>query len=146
MPAPRSLNTNLLFLAGELTHILHQQITAGFREHRIPVTVEQFAVLTVLFYKNGINQQEISESLNRNKTTMTRVIANMERSKLIVRKADATDARGKLLHLTAKGKLIQQQAIKVSGNLYMKAIGGLRKNELNTSANVLVKAIQNLRQ
>src|SRR5690349_11006788 len=130
MSTPRSLDTNLLFLAGELTHILHQKMTAGFRDHRISVTVEQFAVLTVLFYENGVNQQELSTRLNRNKTTMTRVISNMERTRLIVRKADENDARGKRIHLTSKGKDVQQRAIAVAGALYMKAIASISQKSL----------------
>lgn len=104
MSSPRSLETNVLFLAGEASHMLHGAITAAFKGKKIGVTVEQFSILVLLFYQNGINQQEIGLRLNRNKTTITRVIANMERKKMIVRMTDKADARGKLIFLTAKGK------------------------------------------
>ena len=145
MSAPNSLETNILYLCGELSMVLHRRLTAVFREMDVRVTVEQFSVLTVLFYENGINQQELSQRLDRNKTTITRVIANMERSKMIVRQTDKTDARGKLIFLTAKGRSIQQQAIRFSGELYMKAIAGIGQGALDASAGVLAKAIRNLK-
>jgi DNA-binding MarR family transcriptional regulator len=145
MSAPATLESNILYLCGELSMVLHRRLTAAFRENDVRVTVEQFSVLTVLFYENGINQQELSQRLDRNKTTITRVIANMERSRMIVRKADETDARGKLIFLTAKGRAIQQQAIRFSGELYMKAIAGIGHGALDASAGVLVKAIRNLK-
>jgi DNA-binding MarR family transcriptional regulator len=145
MPAPRSLNTNIIFLCGELSHMVHRSLTASFEGKKINVTVEQFAVLALLFYNNGINQQEISERLNRNKTTIARVISNMERSKLIVRVTDKADARGKLIYLTAKGKEIQRQGIELSGALYLKAIKGIKNNALKEGVDLLNSILQNLK-
>jgi DNA-binding MarR family transcriptional regulator len=146
MPAPRSLETNVLFLCGGLSHVLHRQLTMAFRKKKVPLTVEQFSVLTVLFYENGINQQELSQRLDRNKATITRVIATMERNRLIVRKPDRSDARGKLIFLAGKGRALQQKSIRLSGELYMKAIAGIGENSLEACARVLVSAIQNLKE
>jgi DNA-binding MarR family transcriptional regulator len=145
MPAPGSLNTNVIFLCGELSHLVHRELTASFAGKKIKVTVEQFAVLVLLFYKDGINQQEISKGLNRNKTTVARVISNMERNKLIVRATDKTDARGKLIYLTARGKAIQRQGIELSGAIYLKAIGRVKNNTLKEGVFMLNSIIQNLK-
>jgi DNA-binding MarR family transcriptional regulator len=145
MPAPRSLSTNVIFLCSELSHIVHRALTASFAGKKINVTVEQFAVLVLLFYKNGINQQEISVGLNRDKTTVARVISNMERNKLIVRVTDKTDARGKLIYLTPKGKAIQRQGIELSGALYKKAIAGVKDKTLKESVLLLNSIIRNLK-
>jgi DNA-binding MarR family transcriptional regulator len=145
MPAPRSLNSNLIFLCSELSHLVHRALTTSLAEKKINVTVEQFAVLALLFYNDGINQQEISEGLNRNKTTIARVISNMERNKLIVRATDKTDARGKLIYLTAKGKAIQKQGIELSGALYLKAVAGVNNKTLKESVYLLNSIIQKLK-
>lgn len=146
MSAPRSLETNVIFLCGELSHHFHRALTNAFKENRIGITVEQFSILALLFYQDGINQQEIGAQLNRNKTTITRVITNMERNKMIVRVTDKTDSRGRLIFLTRKGKLLQQRAIRHSGALYMKAIAGLNRNSLEQAARVLNKIMQNVKQ
>lgn len=146
MSAPKSLEANVIFLCGEVTHVLHRAITSAFKANRIGITVEQFSILVLLFYQNGINQQEISARLNRNKTTVTRVISNMERKKMIVRVADKSDARGKLIFLTAKGKALQQRAIGHTGAIYMKAIGGIRKDNLVQAGRLLNRIIQNIKK
>ena len=145
MSGPRSLETNVLFLCGELTHVLHRALTEAFKKNRIHVTVEQFSVLALLFYQDGINQQEISVRLNRNKTTVTRVISNMERNKMIVRVTDKNDSRGNLIFLTAKGRAIQKRAIEHSGALYLKAVGGIKGSTLEQNARLLKRIIENLK-
>lgn len=146
MSSPKSLETNVIFLCGEVSHVLHGAITAAFKENKIGITVEQFSILVLLFYQDGLNQQEISIRLNRNKTTITRVISNMERKKMIVRVTDKNDARGKLIYLTATGKALQRRAIEHSGAIYMKATDGLRKNSLAEAAQLLNKIIQNIKK
>ncbi|MEP6737157.1 MAG: MarR family transcriptional regulator [Chryseolinea sp.] len=132
-------------MSGELTHVLHRALTSAFKKNRITVTVEQFSILALLFYRDGINQQEIGANLNRNKTTITRVISIMERNKLIVRVTDKDDSRGNLIFLTPKGKAIQKRAIEHSGALYMKAISGIANTELAQGASLLTRIIQNLK-
>ncbi|HMJ71146.1 MAG TPA: MarR family winged helix-turn-helix transcriptional regulator [Cyclobacteriaceae bacterium] len=145
MPEPRSLDANVLFLCGELSHMLHGVITATFKLNGVGVTVEQFSVLVLLFYQDGVNQQEISLRLNRNKTTITRVISNMERKKMIVRVTDKKDARGKLIFLTAKGRSIQQRAIGLSGGIYLKAMTGATRSELQQGIRLLNRIMRNLK-
>jgi DNA-binding MarR family transcriptional regulator len=144
VPAPVSLDTNVLYLAGELTHVLHSALSATFRKNKIGVTVEQFSILAILFYQDGINQQELGSRLKRNKTTITRVISLMERNKLIVRATDKADSRGKLIFLTKKGKTIQMKAITHAGAMYMKAVAGLDERSVKKTAEVLNKAIRNI--
>jgi len=144
MSAPGSLSTNVIYLCGELSHIFHRALTSGFAAKGIRVTVEQFSVLALLFYQDGINQQEISVRLNRSKTTITRVMSNMERNRMIVRVPDKKDMRGKLIFLTKKGKALQGRAIELSGALYMKAIGGLQERDLAQSVRLLNRIIRNV--
>ena len=142
---PTSLENNIIYLAGELTHVLHRALTSSFKKNKIHVTVEQFSILALLFYKNGINQQEISVALNRDKTTIARVISNMERNKLVARVMDKSDSRGKLIHLTTKGKNLQQRAIRHSGELYFRAIKGVSKGALHDTNRTLSAILKNLK-
>src|ERR1041385_2330799 len=146
MSAPSSLETNVLFLCGELAHIFNRALTVQFRKNKIGVTVEQFSILALLFYQDGINQQEISARLNRNKTTIARVISNMERNKMITRVTDKNDSRGKLIFLTKNGRALQQRAITLTGGMYMKAIAGIKSTSLEQSARLLNTIIQNVKK
>jgi len=142
---PDSLENNIIFLCGEFSHLFHHALTAMFKKHRIPVSVEQFSILALLFYKNGINQQEISGLLNRDKTTVARVIVKMEKSKLIVRMTDRKDNRGKLIYLTDEGERVQEKAVECSAKLYHRAIRNLKPPELKTSLKVMTRMLKNVK-
>ena len=80
---PISLQTNIIFSCGDFVHVFHRALTRAFKSNRIPVTIEQFSILAILFYQNGINQKEIGTLLGRDKTTITRIISNMVKNKVI---------------------------------------------------------------
>lgn len=146
MAIPRSLETNVMYLCGKLTHQLHRALTTAFRKNGIRVTVEQFSILALLFYNEGINQQEISARLNRDKTTVARVLSNMERTRMIMRTPDKMDTRGKLIFLTKKGRSIQQRAIAHSGTLYIKAVAGSGKRAMTDTVQLLTRFIRNINE
>jgi len=146
MKSPNSLSSNIVYLCGEFSHVFHQMLTREFKENDIAVTVEQFSVLAMLFYQDGLSQQEISDVLGRDKTTMARVISIMERDNMITRVTNKNDYRGKLIYLTRKGRSIQQKAVGVSGKLYLRALGNLRESELKTAMKVMGAMTKNLSQ
>ena len=144
MKAPDSLSSNIIYLCGEFSHVFHQILTKEFKENGVAVTVEQFSVLAMLFYRDGLSQQEMSDVLGRDKTTIARVISIMERDNMITRVTNKNDNRGKLIHLTNKGRSIQQKAVGVSGKLYLKALGNLKQSQLNAAMKVISALTNNL--
>lgn len=144
MKTPDSLRSNIIYLCGEFSHAFHQVLTREFKENSVAVTVEQFSVLAMLFYQNGLSQQEISDVLGRDKTTIARVISIMERDNMVTRVMNKNDNRGKLIYLTKKGRSIQQKAVGVSGRLYLKALGSLKESELKAAMKVISALTTNL--
>lgn len=141
---PEGLNQNIIYLSAEFAHRFSQVLAAAFKQQNIDITAEQFSILVVLWYRDGISQKEISEQLNRDKTTITRVLMNMKKNKLIKQVMDAEDNRSNLVYLTAKGKAIQKAGVQVSGQLYMKVLKDIPQAQLLTGISVLQKMIQAL--
>jgi DNA-binding MarR family transcriptional regulator len=139
---PAGLDQNIIFLCAEFSHRFSQALAAAFKEHKIEVTAEQFSILVVLWYQDGISQKEISEKLNRDKTTITRVLINMKRNKLIRQVTDAEDNRSNLVYLTAKGKAMQKEGVQVSGQLYQQVLAAVPPAQLLTGIAVLQKMLQ----
>lgn len=135
--SPASLQGNIIYLCGEFSHQFHRALTQVFRQQRIKVTVEQFAVLVLLYYKKQLNQQEISSSLNRDKTTIARVISNMVARKLVRRVKDEKDGRIKMIALTRAGEVTQEKAVLASGELYLQATEGINYRELAIALKVM---------
>jgi DNA-binding MarR family transcriptional regulator len=107
------------------------------------VTDEQWIILTVLWEKEGINQQELSNLSDRDKTSITRLIDALEKNNIVVRVPDKSDRRNKLIYLTKKGKDLEQGLGRVALNVMEKALSGLTDEHIETSMVTLKKIIQN---
>ena len=68
------------------------------------LTIEQAIIIAHVHHHNGLNQQHISEMLDRDKTSITRFIDILEREKYVKRVPDKNDRRQNLIQLTAKGE------------------------------------------
>jgi DNA-binding MarR family transcriptional regulator len=141
---PESLDDNIVFLIGKASDLFYKRVTNLFREKKIDVTVEQFSVLTILWYEDGLLQQDIANRLNRDKTTITRVISNMEKRNLVVRVPGQIDRRNNHIHLTYRGRELEQTLTQISGKIYMQAIEGLSKEDLMTLSRILNRIILNI--
>lgn len=144
MKSPSSLDQNIIYLAGEFAHRFHKALTDAFRQHGFTLTVEQFSILAILWYRDGINQRDISEQLGRDKTTIARVINTMEKNKLVKRVTDPRDTRGKLVMLAPKGRSMQEKTVALAGALYMKCVKSLTAIERNAGISILLKMTASL--
>ena len=145
MKNPESLNDNILFMAGRITKRVHDAVTNAFREGGYDITVEQFSVLTSLWYEEGINQQTLAEQQDRDKTTIARIVNNMEKKGLVVRIPDRSDQRNKLIYLTVKGRELQEHLVILAGQVYIKALKSLDQDDLDAGIRLLTRITHNLK-
>src|ERR1700754_369495 len=109
--APHKKNTSRNELAVELGRTMHelrtdtrQRIQIKIKEHGINITFEMIEVMGCLWKKDGINQQEIADLTLRDKSSMTYLLDNLVKRKLVRREEDEDDRRNKLIYLTREGK------------------------------------------
>ncbi len=134
----------MLYLVGEVSRSAHKNVSNTFIQRKFDVTVEQFGVLALLWYKEGVKQQEIADELRRDKTTITRIVENMIKRNLIVRIPDTKDRRNKLIYLTQKGKELQKDMVESSGMIYYQALQNIPDEEIDVCLKVLNKVLRNL--
>ena len=70
----------------------------------------QFAILESLDQAGAMSVSELAERLYMERTTLTRNLKPLEQAGLVVRRASGTDARVRLLAVTAKGRRKLTQA------------------------------------
>lgn len=144
MTAPGSLDENIIYRIGETTRLVHKRVTAIFSERGFDVTVEQFGVLALLWYKEGVKQQDIADGLRRNKTTIARIVQNMINSNLIVKVPDQLDKRNKLIYLTQKGKALQKEMVESAGLIYNRALDNISSEDIDKCLFILKQIMKNL--
>jgi len=145
MKAPESLDENIIYQIGETSRLAHKRVTAIFSERGFDVTVEQFGVLALLWYKEGVKQQDIADGLKRNKTTIARIVKNMINHNLIVKVPDQLDKRNKLIYLTQKGKALQKEMVESAGLVYYQALTNISSKNIEKCLEILKQIRDNFK-
>lgn len=141
---PKGLDDNIIYQTGNFTKLFLDQMEHAFGEAGFNITAEQFNLLTLLWYEDGLTQQHLADTVGRDKTTVSRVLDRMVKRDL-VKKVSGPDKRERLIYLTNHGKSIQQQLVTISGNLYMKVIKGIPAEELLHAIRILITMNKNLK-
>ena len=140
------LEESLGYAMGRATRALGALVNRNFARAGYDVTCEQWSVLVNLGKKNGQSQQELASLICKDKTSVTRLIDNMEKHSLVVRIPDKTDRRQKLIYLTKKGRDLQEKLLVVIFNTQMEAQKSIKINEIEICKSVLNHIYENAKQ
>jgi DNA-binding MarR family transcriptional regulator len=88
-------------------------ITAVYDRHLRPhgVRITQFTILAMLMLRGGTPVSELAKSLGMDRTTLTRNVALLEAQAWVQTRADAEDARARVISVTAKGRAVVRAAL-----------------------------------
>jgi DNA-binding MarR family transcriptional regulator len=133
---------SLSTVIGKASRLLGNRISRNLSEHQ--VTAEQWTILASLWQHNGQTQQSLADLSNKNKASITHLIDNLEKRKLVERKADTEDRRNKMVFLTQEGKELQEELNKIVKKTTKEATEGIDKKELKSAKKVLRMMVENL--
>ena len=130
----------------EMRTFMRQNLQVKIREHNVDITFELLEILSFLFRKDGVNQQEIADVIVKDKSSMTYLIDNLEKRGMVERIEDQSDRRSKLIFLTEKGKMLQSELSPWISEMYEKATTGLDQTNLQIALSQIQKMNENLRK
>jgi len=130
----------------ELRNGLRQYIQVKLKAHGINMTFEMLEVMSVLWKNDGINQQELADQTLKDKSSMTYLIDNLVKRKLVQRMEDDNDRRNKLIYLTEEAKVLQKEICPWVSEVYGIATVDLNAADLQDSLSVFNKMIENLKK
>lgn len=131
-------------LTGKISSTINKALLRAFAEEDLNITTEQWTVLSCLWKEDRVTQQELCDLTRKDKPSMTRLIDNLQRSKLVVRVPHATDRRVNLIHLTQYGASLRERVPSIVHRVVDKALSNITEEEVIISRNVLNKIITNL--
>lgn len=139
------LDIRLIFaiLNGEVTKVINRLLQKCLTEAGFNITPEQWIVLTELSEKDGRKQQELCDATFRDKPAMSRLIDDMEKQRLVVRKGSDSDRRAKFIYLTARGYETKERVQRVMLRALKTALSGLGIDDLRVSQYVLCRVFEN---
>jgi DNA-binding MarR family transcriptional regulator len=86
-------------------------------------------------------QQRIGERLGVDRTTMVALIDSLEAAGFVERRSDPNDRRGRLVHVTSKGKRAISEGLEASARVESTFLESLSPSERETFRKVLAKLI-----
>jgi DNA-binding MarR family transcriptional regulator len=144
--------SNNQFKRGELYSVINgmastavaRRLQKNFRLAGLEITIEQWSVLYHLWKQDALSQQELCNRTFRDKPSITRLIDNLEKQKLVKRMPSKEDRRINLVCLTDSAKLLQDKTIELANQTMDEALVGVNKNEIEIVKLVFQKVYDNL--
>lgn len=139
-PLSQSLGYLLARSSRKLSTFANQRLAeAGF-----DISIEQWAVIHHLGLSDGLNQADLADLLDKDKTSVARLLAKMERNNLLLRIQDRNDRRNKQVYLTHQGKEHYAQVPKVLFSILDEVQEGVLAADLERTKAVLVQVFENI--
>ena len=139
-----NFNDSFGFIIVKAGRLIENRLRVNFEIENLDITPQQWSVLTFLWNEDGISQQRLADAFSKDKTSMTRLLNNMEKNELIIREKDDNDKRNKKIQLTYKSKLLKKESIKIAEKTLMEILNGIDHSDLKLSKKVLKQINSNL--
>lgn len=119
-------------------------LSRRLEDNGIDITIEQFKVMVVLWKEKSSTQQNIADFVGKDKTSVTRLIAGLEKRSLIKRTSDKNDKRCNLVTLTAQGVALETPTMAVLSDASAFVHKNIDPKELEITLRVLQTMCQTL--
>jgi len=136
----------LIFLTNRIGRLLANAIRDSMREEDAQVLPQHMGVLSDLWVRDGLRQQDLAISLIKDKATIARSLRTLEEQNIVVRVADPDDKRNKRIYLTHKGKSLKSALLPRAQQLQHKAVASIGEDDVQTCMNVLEQIYENLKR
>jgi len=120
----------------------HQALNAELAPHGI--TIRQSQVLGWLRKNGDLSQCQLAHLLKIEPATIAGILDRMERERLILRVADGSDRRRKLIRLNGHGEALCQTVADCSARVCARAVQGLSPREIDALHELLKRILENL--
>ena len=108
------------------------------------IAPEQRATLEIIKYEKDVNQTKIANILAKDKTTISRTLATLEKKGFILKKQ--VDKRTNLIELTNKGEKILEESAFTIKTFRESLSSKLDENEINKIVELLEKVASSIKE
>lgn len=116
----------------------------GARLSEVGLHAGQEMVLIQLWREDGLKGGELAARLGVEPPTITRTVRRMESCGFVERRPDLTDARSFRVHLTGKGRALEEPVARIWEEVEEKTLQGLSPEEKLVLRRLLARVRENL--
>jgi DNA-binding MarR family transcriptional regulator len=117
----------------------HRRANAQFEALATAATADQFVVLTILAGEGGLTQREVVDRAYSDPNTIGAILTRLERKGLVRREPHPRDGRARCVHLTTRGRRLQQRLEAGSRALHERLDRLFTRAELETLRELLAR-------
>ena len=139
-----SLQESLGYLTYQASGAIRKYISRELARRGFPIKAEQFSALVYMWDEDGEPQRVLAEKLYRDKTTVTRLVTELESLGLVKRVPGQEDGREKRIFLTQAGKKLMAEVTQLVQNILLLAQKGIDPREIKICKDVLRRIRENL--
>lgn len=139
------LDRALAFRIYRINQLLRTALYRTFAALGLDVTPEQWIVLVRLWQEDALTQTELADATLKDKATISRILAVMEREGLIARRTDPDDARGRRVHATRRAMKLREDLTPLARDLATQIEAGIPAHDLEVTRRTLLRLERNLR-
>lgn len=139
---------NLYDVTEFLIHRTDVKLTNYFIKKLKPyeVTPEQWGIISILDSQRGMTQKELAVILDKDQTTLVRMIHSMVKKGVTQKQTNVKDRRSQYLFLTEKGEDLKNTLVSIVNDAHQVATNGLSVEELTQLKTLLNKVYDNVKE
>jgi len=123
---------------------LKQYTTSVLKKNGIDLTPEQFLLIDLLWNQGVMSQQEIADTMQKDKNSVTKLVDALEKKNLVTRQQDPNDRRSNKLLLTDEANALKKKAKQVGIITIDGVLEGISQEEQEIFLKVLHKMSDNM--
>ena len=133
------------FITGKASTAIGRRLQKNFKQDNVEITIEQWSVLYHLWKEDGMSQQQLCDATFRDKPSITRLVDNLEKLKLVKRVPSKDDRRINLIYITKEAEQLQEQTMELANQTLNEALEGVTNGQIEIAKEVLQMVYDNLK-
>ena len=133
------------FITGKASTAIARRLQKNFKQAGLDITIEQWSVLYHLWKEDGQSQQQLCDATFRDKPSITRLVDNLEKLKLVKRVPSKNDRRINLIYLTKEAMNLQEKTMELANQTLNEALNGVTNGQIEIAKEVLHTVYDNIK-
>ena len=138
------MNDSIMLDLKKTNNKIIKMLSNRYKKMKLDITPNQSKIIMFIYKNKEVTSNDIGKWIHTNKSSLSKVLNNLEKNKYITREEDKNDTRKKIVKLTIKGgkivKILENDANEVSKLLMINK----KKEEYTTFKMVLEKVENNI--
>ncbi|MEZ5535461.1 MAG: MarR family transcriptional regulator [Thiolinea sp.] len=133
------VENQLGFLTTSFSHMARQYLLNQLQQRGqdAGLKIDELPVMARLFEQPGLPQAELNRLTFKDKATVTRLLAALEKKQLIIRRIDEEDRRARKIYLSPQGEQLIRNFVPIAQTMQQTLFEGIPESDIQTTQRIM---------